>query len=226
MKAVIFAAGEGRRMRPLTLEKPKPLLEVLGRPLIDYTFDALPAEVDEVVMVVGYKQEMFREYLGSMHGGKRITYVVQEKIGGVGEALFLAREHVEGGQFLTLYADDVYLRTDVEKALSYQYAMLLAPVADPTRFGVVEVDSSGVVIGIEEKPAVPKSNLVSTGIFKLDGAIFNYRVPQHENGEMYLAEMVGALAKDHEVHGIVSERWIQVGYPADLAKAEEILRNG
>ena len=65
MKAVIFAAGEGKRMQPLTLEKPKPLLEVLGKPLIQRTFEAMPDTVDEVVVVVGYKKEQIQDFLGA-----------------------------------------------------------------------------------------------------------------------------------------------------------------
>ena len=86
MKAVILAAGEGVRMRPLTLERPKPLLEVLGKPLIAYTFEALPDVVDEVIVIVKYKEEMVRAFLGSSFLGKKVTYVVQNELNGTAGA--------------------------------------------------------------------------------------------------------------------------------------------
>lgn len=223
MKAVIFAAGEGKRMLPLTLEKPKPLLEVLGKPLLSYTFDALPGEVDEVVVIVGYKEDMIRAYLGENFRGKKVTYVRQEKATGTGAALMLVREHVAGEKFFTVYADDIYAKEDFEKLLPHQHGMLLAHAADPSRFGVVELNEKGEVVEIVEKPEHPKSDLVSTGIYMLTDKIFDYPTNAHKNGEHYLTDMVELLAKDTPVVGVESTRWIQIGYPQDLARAAQYL---
>lgn len=227
MKAVIFAAGAGKRMLPLTLEKPKPLLEVLGKPLLQRTIELLPESVDEVVVVVGYKREQIIAHFGSEFEGKRMTYVVQETLGGTADALMLAKSHLQDAPFFSFYADDIYDKDDVLKLLDHQYGVLVAEVVDPRAFGVIELAPDGRMISFEEKPEHPKSNLVSTGAFLLDGAIFNYTAEPHPTtGERYLTDMVMGLAKDTDFYGIVTKRWIPVGYPADLAKAEAVLKQG
>lgn len=225
MKAVIFAAGEGKRMQPLTFEKPKPLLEVLGKPLIQRTFEAMPDSVDEVVVVVGYKKEQIQAFLGPEFLGKRVTYVVQEAVTGTADALLLAQPHLDDGQFFSFYADDVYAKADVEKLLSHRYGVLVAEVPDPRAFGVVELALDGRLLSFEEKPEHPKSNLVSTGAFLLDEKIFNFSAMAHPTtGERYIVDMVMALAKEEPFYGIVTTTWIPVGYPEDLLKAETLLK--
>ena len=77
MQAVIMAAGEGRRMRPLTLELPKPLIKVAGKPILEHILDALPPEIDEVILVVGYKADMVKQHFGDSYHGRHIRYVYQ-----------------------------------------------------------------------------------------------------------------------------------------------------
>ena len=225
MQAVIFAAGEGKRMQPLTLETPKPLLQVCGKPLLSYTLACLPDEVDEIIFIVGYKEEQIRAYIATQVADKKVSFVRQTAPTGTGSALLLARPHLTGGRFLTVYADDIYAKNDLEKLLRQERGMLLAHAADPTRFGVVTLDDDGRVLGIEEKPPQPKSNLVSTGVYLLDENVFSYPAEVRANGERYLTDMVEAYARDHALAGVESEQWIQIGYPEDLVRAEGILRS-
>lgn len=225
MKAVIFAAGEGKRMQPLTFEKPKPMLEVLGKPLIQRTFEAMPESVDEVVVVVGYKQEQIQAFLGSEFLGKRVSYVVQERVSGTADALMLARAALGDGPFFSFYADDIYDRRDVEKLLAHHYGVLVAEVPNPSQFGVVELAADGRLLSFEEKPEQPKSNLISTGAFLLDERIFQYEAPvDPRSGERYIVDMVMAFAQAEPFYGVVCHTWIPVGYPEDIAKAEALLR--
>lgn len=225
MKAVIFAAGEGKRMRPLTESIPKPMLTVLGKPLIQYTFEALPDVVDEVIVVVGYKQEQVRAFLGTEFLGKRVSYVVQETMGGTGAALLLARDALGTGAFIATYADDIYLKSDVELLLAHQYGLLVTEVEDPRPFGVVELAPDARVTSFEEKPEHPKSNLVSIGMILVDEKVFAYDAPVHpRTGERYIVDMVMGLARDHAVYGVTATRWLQIGYPEDLTKAEAVLK--
>src|SRR3989344_5163908 len=111
MKAVILAAGEGVRMRPLTLTQPKPMLKVRGQPLLEHIIRTLPVVVDELVIVVGYLQEQIRGYFGDHFGRFRITYVEQKKQFGTYSALESCREFLADGEyFLMLYADDLHGR--------------------------------------------------------------------------------------------------------------------
>src|SRR3989344_1319341 len=116
-QAVILAAGEGKRLRPLTEHIPKPMIDVQGKPILYYVMSALPHDVDEIVLVIGYKGESIRNYFGKSFAGKRITYLSDVKPGGTGYALQEARPFVTSDYFLLLNGDDIYHPEDL-KALS------------------------------------------------------------------------------------------------------------
>src|SRR3989338_8556666 len=122
LQAVILAAGAGTRMRPLTNTVAKPLVTIAGRPLLDYTFDALPDEVGEVIMIIGYLGEQIRAYLGETYRGRSIRYVEQKNLDGTAKALWEAKPFLKG-KFLVLMADDIYAKEDIEKCLRHEHAI-------------------------------------------------------------------------------------------------------
>lgn len=219
MQAVILAAGEGKRMLPLTLERPKPLVTVLGKPLIEYTLDVLPDEVDEVIMVVGYKAPMIMAHLGDTYNGKTIRYVHQWMAAGTAHALSLARPFLSG-KFLLLYADDILGADAIREAITHPLALLAAPHEDPRKFGVITLNEDGSLAEIVEKPEVPASNFVSTGATVLDERLFAYPAVRHESGEYYMTSPLALLAQDHPVAVIEQPVWIPVGSPEDVLAAE------
>ncbi len=223
MQAVILAAGEGKRMRPLTLEKPKPLIEVNGKPIIEHIIDALPEEIDEVIVVIGYKGHMIQERLGDEYGGRRILYVHQWMPAGTAHALSIARPLLKG-RFLFMYGDDIHGAEALKETIKHPYSILAAPHAEPSKFGVIERHEDGTLKQLVEKPANPTSNLVSTGGIMLDERIFDYPAPRHESGEYFLTDPVASLGNDHPIMVIEQPLWIPVGYPEDVGRAEEILR--
>lgn len=226
MKAVIFAAGEGKRLHPLTLDKPKPLVEVLGKPLLQYVWEALPDSIDEVVVVVGYKQEKVRAFLGENFLGKRVSCVEQLEPLGTGHALGLCRSYLENeDKFLLMYADDLHGKKGIELCLEHDTALLVHFVDDPRRFGVVTIKDDGIIQSIEEKPEQPKSNLAVTGVYVLTPEIFEYKAVHSKNGEFCLTDMIEGYIKDYPMRVIESDFWIPVAYPHDVTRAEEILQN-
>lgn len=222
MQAVILAAGEGKRMRPLTLARPKPMVEVAGKPLLARIIDALPSEIREVIIVVGYKKKAICDYFKNAYGGRRIVYVDQKEALGTGHALHQARPHIRG-RFLFMFADDLHGPEDLRTALRHPLAILAARHDDPTRFGVIEVGADGRLVRIEEKPEKPRTNLVSTGAMVLDKRIFNYALERHPNGEYYLTSPLARLAKEHPVMVVEQGFWIPLAYPEDIEAAERIL---
>lgn len=225
MKAVIFAAGEGKRLHPLTLDKPKPLVPVLGKPLLEHIWEVLPDSIDEVVVVVGYKQEKIREFLGGEFMGKRVTYVEQVEPLGTGHALKLCKSHLENEEkFLLMYGDDIHGKEGVARCIEQPSSLLVHLVDDPRRFGVVLMNDDATIKHIEEKPEHPKSNLAVTGVYVLTPCIFDYEATHTKNGEFYLTDMIEGYIKDHPMHVIESSSWIPIAYPHDIARAEEILQ--
>jgi NDP-sugar pyrophosphorylase family protein len=227
MKALILAAGRGTRMMPLTADTPKPLLPVRGKPLLGYILDSLPPEIDEVLMVVGYRKEAIEEYCARAHTDKRFTFIEQDGPAGTGAALMLCRPYLaEGERFLLSFADDIFDRDSLTRCLAHPLCILVAPVEDPRRYGVLDVRPDGTAAGIEEKPEHPKSNLVAPGIYVLDTRIFAYPPAQSVSGEYYLTTMLEDLMRDHPVYTEKAGTWLTFAYPEDLDKAAALIAAG
>ena len=212
-------------MRPLTLEKPKPLLAINGKPLIEHIIGNLPKEIDELIVVIGYKGEQIKDFLGEKFKGLKVKYVWQKEKLGTGHALKLCQPHLGEGKFMMLFADDIHGREGLKRLLNHDRAIITAEVEDPRRFGVISADAKGKIIDFEEKPEKPKSKLVSTGAMALDGHIFKYEPSLHPNGEYYLTTMIEQMLKEHDVFAVPSSLWISTAVPEDLKKAEEILNS-
>lgn len=223
MQCVILSAGEGTRMRPLTLERPKPLIEVCGMPLIAHIISALPEHVDEVILVIGYKGEMLRDYCGDHFLGRRMHYVVQDDPkGGTADALWAAQDLLTG-TFLVMYGDDIHGARALEEVTEKPHAMLTAVSTTPERFGVLDLHPDGTLRAIIEKPEHPPSNLVNIGGFVLGTDIFAYRPERGAQGECLLTDAVTAYAAVHPVIPVKQDVWLPLGYPEDIKKAEAVL---
>ncbi len=223
MQCVILAAGKGTRMRPLTEHLPKPLIKVCGKTLLQHIVEALPAEIEEIILVVNYLEEQIRAYCGEEFCGRRVKYVTQTNpAGGTGEALLCAKPLLKG-RFLFMYADDIHGAKTLQAVVSHPYAMLAAHSDEPQHFGVLELHADGSLKSIHEKPAVPPSNLINIGGMVLDTGIFAYEAKRSQSGEVYVTDMVTAFAKDHKVMVLEQYVWIPVGKPEDIVLAEECL---
>ncbi len=224
MKAIILAAGEGKRLRPLTLVQPKPMIEVLGKPLLHHIFDALPKDIDEVILVVGYRREAIEDYFGDRFELRRVRYVVQDQPLGTAHALSLCRKHLSDGErFFFMFGDDLHSPAALAALIEHPLAVLTHRHSDPGRFGVIEVDASGKVIGFEEKPEHPKTNLVSPGVFVLDTRVFDYPMVRGVRGEYFLTDQIAAFMRDAAFTVVESDFWHPIGYPEDVETAEDVL---
>lgn len=222
MQCVILAAGKGKRLRPLTNDRPKPLVEVGGKALLDHIVEALPSAVDELIIVTGYRGEQIREYCGGEFHGRKVSYVEQTVQDGTARALWLCRDLLKG-RFLFLFADDIHGRDDIARAVSYSRSMLAMTTKTPERFGVIVRNPDGTLASIVEKPEHPPSNLASTGVLVLDNNIFKYEPKQPLNGEYYLTEVIERYARDYPIAVVEESLWVPIGYPEDIEKAEAVL---
>ena len=207
-------------MRPLTLDRPKPLVLVAGRPILAYIMDALPSEVDEVILVVGYKGDMIREHFGSSYKGRTIRYVHQWMPAGTAHALSMAEPLLRDERFIFMNGDDLHGTGAFTEALQHPLALLAATHDDPSKFGVIELHEDGTLASIIEKPEVPPTNLISTGAMVLDKRIFNYEAVRHESGEYFMTYPLGLLAKEYPIQVITQNFWVPIGCPEDIASAE------
>src|ERR1035437_2709258 len=165
-KAVILAAGEGQRLRPFTVTKPKAMLSIAGKPILQYVIESLEQNgIREVVIVVGYHREQIFDYFGTGEQfGVEISYVVQERQLGTAHALAQAKNAVKG-EFILLPGDNLIDGETIAKFVANQPdAVLVKAVDNPSRYGIVVADG-GLVKSIIEKPVEAESNIINTGIY-------------------------------------------------------------
>ncbi len=222
MKALILAAGKGERLRPLTETVPKIMLPVAGKPLIQHNMEKLDGLVDEIVLVVGYRKELVKDYFGSEFNGTKITYVTQEEQLGTGHALTQAKNHLNG-KFVMMMGDDLYKRSDIEKCARHDLAILTIE-GDTRNFGACVCDGDNLK-DIVEKSAKPVSDLINTGMYVLDERIFKEKMKKSPRGEYEVTDAIKSLASKHEIKCIKGTFWEPVAYPWKLLEANETIMN-
>jgi UDP-N-acetylglucosamine diphosphorylase / glucose-1-phosphate thymidylyltransferase / UDP-N-acetylgalactosamine diphosphorylase / glucosamine-1-phosphate N-acetyltransferase / galactosamine-1-phosphate N-acetyltransferase len=222
MQCVILAAGKGTRLRPLTDNLPKPLVKVVGKPLLDHIVEAFPSAIKEIIIVTGYRGDMIREYCGDVFHGRPVTYVEQTEINGPAQALWLCKPFIKG-RFLFMFADDIHGQKDLARAVSFSRSILAMTSDTPERFGVIVRNPDGTIADMEEKPVSPSSNLVATGPMVLDENIFQFDPEASINGEYFMPEIIMRYKDKYPLAVVEEQLWIPIGYPEDVAYAEKLL---
>ena len=224
MQAVILAAGKSTRTYPLTLTRPKPLLKIANKTLLEHNLNNLNGIVNEVIIVVGYKKNMIKKCIGNKYKNLKIKYIEQKQQLGTGNALLAVEKYIKN-DFISLYGDDIYSRNDFKNVIKNKCAILVKKVKNPGLYGVV-VQKKAVLADLIEKPQKFVSNLVNTGLYKLDRKIFPLieKLKKSKRNEYELTDSLKRLAKKEKIYCINSKNWIPIGYPADLLKADKMLR--
>lgn len=227
LPAVVLAAGEGRRLRPLTRNRPKPKLPVLSKPILEHVFDALvDTGVTEFVVVVGYGRNRIQSYFGSSYRDVPITYVVQERQLGTGDALLQAEPAVDG-TCLVVNGDQIVDASLVEDVLAaHEVTDVVATLGLLARteigeFGGVLLDDDRVV-EIVDAPSDDRNYRLNAGVYALEPRAFEaLPATAPRGGEHMLTEAFRwLLRRDESVRGVVSGgEWINVTYPWDLLGA-------
>jgi UDP-N-acetylglucosamine diphosphorylase/glucosamine-1-phosphate N-acetyltransferase len=232
MKAVVLAAGEGQRLRPLTYTRPKHMIQVAGKPLLEHLLIALKeAGFKDIVMVVHYKAERIKEYFGDgSKFGLKVEYVYQKEIKGTANAFGLAKGRVSG-DFLAVYGDLLVTSNAVNVALELHkkekpvVTMTVLHVERPEQYGVIKTDGTRVV-EIVEKPSakVAAGNLINAGVYVFSPEIFEAikQTKDSPRGEQEITDSVRMLIEtDRKVVAaeISSKEWSDIGRPWDLLEA-------
>ncbi len=233
MKAIILSAGEGTRMRPLTLTKPKTMLPVAGKPIIQYNIESLrDSGVTDILLIVNYKEDMVRNYFKDGKDlGVNITYKRQEELSGTANAIGYGEDFVDN-DFIVLNGD-IILDTSLLMNIIDEYSqkkpdtlMVLTEVEDPTLFGVVEIENN-IVKKIIEKPTIDEapSNYVNTGIYIFNKDIFEkiLKTEKSLRGEYEITDSLSMQILDNKtILGFKSnKKWLDVGRPWELIEINE-----
>ena len=221
MKAIIMAAGKSTRTYPLTVTRPKALLPVMNKPILEHQLEALQGLADAVVLVVGYRQEMIRKRFGDAFAGLPVTYVEQTEQRGTGHAILQCAPHIDE-PFLAINGDDLYDANDLAQLASGGQAALAKRVEDPRLYGIFETDARGCVVRLVEKPREVFSNLANIGAYAFSPDVFAVLegTPLSERGEIEITSAVQTLAERSAFHVIEAQGyWLPIGYPWHLLDA-------
>ncbi len=231
MDAIILAAGEGTRLRPLTSTRPKPMLPVAGKPILKWDLEALRENrVKKAIIIVGYKKEAITDYFGNSFKGMEIEYITQREQLGTGHAVSMAEKSVDG-KFLVMNGDLLVSKNLISdfikdsNKLNSDASLCVVEVKNPSEFGIIELEGNSIK-NIVEKPKESKSNLANAGIYIFNSKIFDAikRIEKSARLEYELTDAIKLMLPDSNVNAFhCSEQWIDIGRPWDLLDANEII---
>ncbi len=213
MLAVVLAAGEGRRLRPLTNNMSKVMIPVGGKPILEYVVDSLRENnITEIIMVVGYREDVVRQYFGDGKDfGVKIRYVRQKNQLGIAHAILQAEKYVKE-DFLLVYGDNMIERECIKALISTEPNTILATYSDKAnRYGVVEMEGPKLV-KIREKPN-SQENIIFTGMAHLAPEVFERIRDLSEGGKYHFPTVLNSM--DIRVK-VVRCGWMDAIYPWDL----------
>jgi UDP-N-acetylglucosamine diphosphorylase / glucose-1-phosphate thymidylyltransferase / UDP-N-acetylgalactosamine diphosphorylase / glucosamine-1-phosphate N-acetyltransferase / galactosamine-1-phosphate N-acetyltransferase len=224
MKCVILAAGEGNRMHPLTYTRPKVMLPIAGKPILEWNLlNAKAAGLKEFLFVVSYKSEMVREYF---RDGKpwnvKIRYVNQGKAMGTAHAIATVEPFVN--DFIVLCGDTIFGINDIKKMTQKGTKIGLVKVENATDYGIVELKGKHV-LKISEKMERPSSNVINAGTYHFSKQIFDFirRTEKSPRGEFEITDSINMLVAKEPMQAVLLKEWRDVVYPWHLLDANEEL---
>lgn len=223
MQAVILAAGEGTRLRPLTETIPKCLIKVGGKTILEHIFSELPRDVHEVVLVVGHMKEQIKKQTGANFGGRRVRYVEQTDRLGTGHALSICKNILGDGKFLVLMGDNLYFRRDIENCLRHDLCLLAQQVESPEGLGVLKIED-GILKDIIERPKLSVGTLVNCGLYVLDKRIFDYPLVPIGPSEYGLPQTMVKMSLRHPIKIEKANFWLSINTIQDLKRADKYLK--
>ncbi|MBS7632159.1 NTP transferase domain-containing protein [Candidatus Bathyarchaeota archaeon] len=234
MKSVILAAGEGKRLLPLTSTRPKHLLKIAGKPLLEHCLDAVKASgINEVTIVVHYMGDAIRRHFGNGEKlGLKIDYVEQKAVLGTGNAVSVVEPYMKE-EFLLVYGDVLFTAEAVKTVIAaYEaekptIAMAVVPVEHTESYGIVELaEDEKNVKGIVEKPknSEAPSNLANAGVYIFSPEIFAKikEISSSPRGEIEITDAISRILGEHKkiiAAKLSRENWLEIGKPWDLLEA-------
>jgi UDP-N-acetylglucosamine diphosphorylase/glucosamine-1-phosphate N-acetyltransferase len=228
LKAVILAAGEGNRMRPLTATRPKVMLPIANKPIMEHLLiEAREAGIKEFILIVGYCDQQVRDYFGRGEKlGIEISYCEQRKQLGTADALRMVASRLDGN-FLVMNGDVVVKRSDIGRLVNNHNITTLSviEVKDPRGLGMVEVKNDRVV-RIYEKTENPPTSMANAGLYLFTPAIHEAiaRTPKSPRGEYEITNSLQLLLEaGQEIACQEIKDWTDLSYAWDLLSANESL---
>jgi len=226
MEGIILAAGRGTRMRQLTENTPKPLLEVKERPILEWSLRALRPDVGRVLVVTGYQGEQIAEYMAQQRIFGNYTLVEQREQLGTGHALRACRDALTGPDFMVINGDDLFHAPSLRRLAATSAGVLSVQRQDGSEYGVLLKNPDGHLQRLHEKPPrglYPTPVQVYVGACRLTRDILDLPLQLHPQRREYeLTQLVTDYAQTRPVAIVEADFWFPLGTPEDLAAAQSL----
>ncbi|HLD24536.1 MAG TPA: sugar phosphate nucleotidyltransferase [Patescibacteria group bacterium] len=238
MKGVILAGGLATRLRPLTMVTNKHLLPIYNKPMIYYPLEMMKrVGMKEVLLVTsgGHVGDFANLLLSGDEFGLRLYYAIQQNpTGGIADGLKLAQEFSHGQPILVILGDNIFsfdLTSAIERFEEYRTkekkgAMVFGVRREKLakQYGVIEMDDSGKVVSIEEKPEKPKSNIAQTGIYMYDERVFDFikTLKPSERGQLEVTDLNNRYLAEHSLLCELIDWWVDAGTSHDELLAANV----
>ncbi|MGE7440117.1 glucose-1-phosphate thymidylyltransferase [Kitasatospora sp. NPDC001175] len=227
MKALVLAGGTGSRLLPITHTAPKQLVPVANKPVLFYGIESLVAAgITDIGIIVGYTADEIRAAVGDGSAfGAKVTYIQQDKPLGLAHAVLVARDYLGDDDFVMYLGDNFIVGGISELVDSFHTKrpdadILLTRVADPSAFGVAELDDAGRVVRIEEKPKSPVSDLAVVGVYLFTPVVHEAvrAITPSARGELEITDALQWLIdRDHTIRStLITGYWKDTGNVSDM----------
>ncbi len=235
MKALVLAGGRGKRLDELSLNNNKCMIRVMGRPVIEYSLDCVAGtDIEDIIIIIGYRAEEIINHLGNNYRGKRINYVIQAEQKGLVHAVECARESLDGDDFMLLLGDEILVNPRHQQMIDEFRSKNLFGICGVLRVEEKELikrtysliqDDNNNIFRLIEKPRKPLNNYMGTGDCIFKNEIFQYveYTPiHHERKEKELPDFIQCAIDDgNPVKSfIICDKYTNINTKDDIKMAE------